>query len=144
MIVRESVDTWKNGSHGSTFGGNPVCCAAALATLDVVERELMANAAVQGERLLTGARDLMERHGCIGDVRGRGLMVGLEFVKDRVTREPDGAIVERIVNLAFSRGLLLLGAGKSAIRLAPPLVIDAEDIDRGLAMLDGCVAECSS
>jgi 4-aminobutyrate aminotransferase len=143
MIVRESVDKWRNGSHGSTFGGNPVCCAAALATLDLVERELMANAALQGERLLAGARSMMERHACIGDVRGRGLMVGIEFVRDRVTREPDPEVVHRIVDLAFSRGLLLLGAGKSSLRLAPPLVIDAEDIDRGLAMLDQCIAAAS-
>ena len=143
MIVRESVDKWKNGSHGSTFGGNPVCCAAALATIGLVEKELMANAAVQGERMLAGARALMERHACIGDVRGRGLMVGIEFVRDRVTRDPDPELVDRIVNLAFSRGLLLLGAGKSALRLAPPLVIDAEDVDRGLAMLDACIAEAS-
>jgi 4-aminobutyrate aminotransferase len=143
MIVRETVDKWQNGSHGSTFGGNPVCCAAALATLDLVERELMANAAVQGERLIAGARVLMEKHSCIGDVRGVGLMVGLEFVKDRATREPDTDIVRRIVDLAFSRGLLLLGAGKSALRLAPPLVIDAVDIDRGLAMLGECIADAT-
>lgn len=144
MIVRESVDKWKNGSHGSTFGGNPVCCAAALATIGLVEKELMANAAVQGERMLAGARALMERHECIGDVRGRGLMVGIEFVRDRVTRDPHPELVDRIVNRAFSRGLLLLGAGKSSLRLAPPLVIDAEDIDRGLAMLDQCIAEVSA
>jgi 4-aminobutyrate aminotransferase len=140
MIVRESVDRWKNGAHGSTFGGNPVCCAAALATIALVEEGLMANAAVQGERLLVGARALMERHACIGDVRGVGLMVGMEFVRDRVTREPDADLVDRIVQTAFTRGLLLLGAGKSALRLAPPLVIDAEDVDRGLAMLDACIA----
>ncbi|MCC6317227.1 MAG: aminotransferase class III-fold pyridoxal phosphate-dependent enzyme, partial [Gemmatimonadaceae bacterium] len=143
MIVRETVDNWGHGAHGSTFGGNPVCCAAALATIELVERELMANAAIQGQRLLDGARRLMERHECIGDVRGVGLMAGLEFVRDRVTREPDGALVRRIVDLAFSRGLLLLGAGHSALRLAPPLVIDAEDVDRGLAMLDACIAECA-
>lgn len=141
MIVRETVDKWRNGAHGSTFGGNPVCCAAALATLDVVEQSAMANAAVQGERLLAGANALMAKHACIGDVRGVGLMVGVEFVKDRATREPDGILVQRIVELAFERGLLLLGAGKSALRLAPPLVIDAIDIDRGLAMLDQCIAD---
>ena len=141
MIVRETVDKWRNGAHGSTFGGNPVCCAAALATLDVVEGGAMANAAAMGERLLAASRALMAKHPCIGDVRGRGLMVGIEFVKDRATREPDGVLVQRIVELAFERGLLLLGAGKSALRLAPPLVIDAVDIDRGVAMLDACIAE---
>lgn len=143
MIVRESVDKWQNGAHGSTFGGNPVCCAAALATLDLVERDLMTNAAVQGARLLEGAERLMARHDCIGDVRGRGLMVGLEFVRDRVTREPHPDVVHHVVDLAFSRGLLLLGAGKSALRLAPPLTIDAHDIDVGLALLDACIAECT-
>lgn len=141
MIVRESIDRWQNGSHGSTFGGNPVCCAAALATLDVVEGGAMANAAEQGERLLAGARALMARHACIGDVRGVGLMVGVEFVKDRATRVPDGELVHRIVELAFARGLLLLGAGKSSLRLAPPLVIDAVDIACGLAMIDQCIAD---
>jgi 4-aminobutyrate aminotransferase len=141
MIVRETVDKWRNGAHGSTFGGNPVCCAAALATLDVVEGGAMANAAAMGERLLAAAQGLMTRHACIGDVRGRGLMVGIEFVKDRASREPDGVLVQRIVELAFERGLLLLGAGKSALRLAPPLVIDAVDVDRGVALLDQCIAE---
>ncbi|MGQ0764294.1 MAG: acetyl ornithine aminotransferase family protein [Gemmatimonadota bacterium] len=136
MIVRESVDRWQNGAHGSTFGGNPVCCAAALATIDLVERQLMANAVVQGGRLLAGAEALMERHPVIGDVRGRGLMVGVEFVRDRSTREPHSGLVNRIVQLAFERGLLLLGAGKSSLRLAPPLVIDAVDVDRGLELLE--------
>ena len=144
MIVRESIDRWQNGAHGSTFGGNPVCCAAALATLDVVEQGAMANAAVQGERLLAGARALMARHSCIGDVRGVGLMVGVEFVADRATRVPDGALVDRIVEAAFARGLLLLGAGKSSLRLAPPLVIDAVDVDRGLAILDACIAQATA
>ena len=144
MIVRETVDKWQNGSHGSTFGGNPVCCAAALATLDLVERELMTNAAIMGQRLLDGAKAMMARHDCIGDVRGRGLMVGIEFVQDRATREPDPEIVRKVVDLAFSRGLLLLGAGKSALRLAPPLVIDAEDIDRGLAMLEQCLFDVTA
>src|SRR6476659_5802217 len=82
MIAREQITTWASGSHGSTFGGNPVCCAAALATLDLVEGGLMANAARLGERLMAGACRLMNKHSCIGDVRGRGLMVGMEFVKD--------------------------------------------------------------
>ncbi|MBV6520600.1 MAG: 5-aminovalerate aminotransferase DavT [Gemmatimonadaceae bacterium] len=140
MIARESIDRWQGGAHGSTFGGNPVCCAAALATLDAVETELMANAAAMGERLLHGARALMEKHAIIGDVRGRGLMVGIEFVRDRGTREPAPDVVRALVERAFSRGLLLLGAGKSALRLAPPLVVDAQDIDTGLGIIDECLA----
>ena len=141
MIAKESVTKWESGSHGSTFGGNPVCCAAALATLDLVENGLMANAVVMGERLMAGARKLAEKHRCIGDVRGVGLMVGVEFVKDRATREPAPEIVEQLVQGAFKRGLLLLGAGKSSLRLAPPLVIGAEDIDTALAMIDARLSE---
>ena len=141
MIAKESVTTWESGSHGSTFGGNPVCCAAALATLDLVQSELMANAVRLGERLLAGACRLMAKHGVIGDVRGRGLMVGMEFVKDRTTREPAPEIVHELVQRSFREGLLLLGAGKSALRLAPPLVIDEHDMDVALGMIDRCLGE---
>jgi 4-aminobutyrate aminotransferase len=141
MVARESVTTWETGSHGSTFGGNPVCCAAALATLDLVERSLMANAARLGERLLAGACRLMAKHERIGDVRGRGLMVGLEFVQSRATREPAPQLVQELVQRSFRRGLLLLGAGKSSLRLAPPLVIDEHDLDTALGMIDTCLGE---
>jgi 4-aminobutyrate aminotransferase len=141
MISKESITTWQNGSHGSTFGGNPVCCAAALATLDLVEGSLMANAAAMGERLMRGASRLLEKHACIGDVRGRGLMVGIEFVKDRATREPAAELVHDLVQRAFRQGLLLLGAGKSTLRLAPPLLVDEQDVDTALAMIDACLAE---
>lgn len=139
MIARETIDRWQGGSHGSTFGGNPVCCAAALATLDLVERELMANAAAMGDRLLRGAMALKDRHEVIGDVRGRGLMLGMEFVRDRTTRTPAPEVARTLVDDAFARGLLLLGAGKSVLRIAPPLVIDGEDIDRGVAIIDQCL-----
>lgn len=141
LIARESVDDWKGGAHGSTFGGNPVCCAAALATLDLVEGGLMANAARLGERLIAGARALAGRHEAIGDVRGRGLMVGMEFVKSRAGKEPDPAASRRVVDTAFQHGLLLLGCGKSVIRLAPPLVIDEVDIDRGLELLGAVLSD---
>jgi 4-aminobutyrate aminotransferase len=118
-----------------------VCCAAALATLDLVEGGLMANAVVMGERLQAGVRRLADRHACIGDVRGVGLMVGVEFVKDRVTREPAPDLVQQLVQGAFRQGLLLLGAGKSTLRLAPPLVVGAEDIDIALAMIDARLRE---
>jgi 4-aminobutyrate aminotransferase len=141
IVAKESVSTWETGSHGSTFGGNPVCCAAALATLDLVEGGLMANAARMGERLLAGLRALQEKYACIGDVRGRGLMIGIEFVKDRATREPAPELLRELVLRGFSRGLLLLGAGKSTLRLAPPLVVDEYDVDTALAMLDGLLGE---
>jgi 4-aminobutyrate aminotransferase len=136
LIAKEAISTWESGSHGSTFGGNPVCCAAALATLDLVEGGLMANAARMGERLMNGVCALATRHECIGDVRGRGLMVGMELVQDRATREPAPELLERLVQDSFRNGLLLLGAGKSTLRLAPPLVVDEYDVDTALEMID--------
>jgi 4-aminobutyrate aminotransferase len=135
IIAKESITTWGRGAHGSTFGGNPVCCAAALATLEVVERELCANAARMGERILAGARALADRFPVVGEVRGLGLMVGIEFVRDRTSREPYPEVVERLVPAAFERGLLLLGAGPSSLRLAPPLVVDDYDVETGLGIL---------
>ncbi|MFN2565299.1 MAG: acetyl ornithine aminotransferase family protein [Gemmatimonadaceae bacterium] len=141
IIARESVMKWDRGAHGSTFGGNPVCCAAALATLDLVEGGLADNARVRGERLLDGARHLAERHPVIGDVRGLGLMVGLELVRDRTTREPAKEIVDELVQRAFRRGLLILGAGRSSLRLAPPLVVDDYDVDTAVGMIDELLGE---
>ena len=141
IIAKESVMTWPQGSHGTTFGGNPVCCAAALATLDLVEVALMDNAAKMGERLLSGLRKLQQRYDRIGDVRGIGLMIGVEFVKDRKTKEPDGEFVAQLEQLAFRKGLLLLSCGRSVIRIAPPLVLTAYDVDTGLALLDDCLKE---
>jgi 4-aminobutyrate aminotransferase len=132
IIARDAVMRWEAGAHGSTFGGNPVCCAAALATLDLVEHDLMANARIMGARLQDGLRQLQGRHARIGDVRGMGLMVGMEFTTDGASRalELD----------AFQRGLLLLGCGQNTIRLAPPLVVDEEDVDTALAIIDECLS----
>jgi 4-aminobutyrate aminotransferase len=141
IIARESVMKWERGAHGSTFGGNPVCCAAALATLDLVEGGLADNARVLGARLLEAMQRLAERHPAIGDVRGLGLMVGVEFVKDRATREPAREIVEELVQRAFRRGLLILGAGRSSLRLAPPLIIDEYDVDTAVGMIDEILVE---
>ncbi len=140
FIAKESVMTWEAGSHGSTFGGNPVSCAAALATLDVVEQSLP-QIQKMGERMLAHARKLQEKYAVIGDVRGRGLMLGIEFVKDRTTREPYPELIDRVTERAFRKGLLLLGCGKSTFRLAPPLVLDEYDVDTGMAILDQCLAE---
>jgi 4-aminobutyrate aminotransferase len=141
IIAKESVMKWDRGAHGSTFGGNPVCCAAALATLDLVEGGLTENARVMGTRLIDAVRKLAERHPAIGDVRGLGLMVGVEFVKDRTTREPAREVVEELVQRAFKRGLLILGAGRSSLRLAPPLVIDEYDVDTAVGMIDDLLGE---
>ena len=141
IIAREAISTWESGAHGSTFGGNPVCCAAALATLEIVQRELIANARARGEQLTEGLRRLAERHACIGDVRGLGLMQGIEFVTDRATREPATELAHRLELMAFGKGLLVLAAGRNALRLAPPLVVDQEDIAIALEILDQCLHE---
>ena len=127
IIARADIMKWQPGAHGSTFGGNPVCCAAALATLDLVEREYMANARKMGDVLMAESKKLAARHQAIVAVRGRGLMMGLEL--------NDPALVKRVVLGAFQKGVLLLGAGKSAIRLAPPLMIDEEDIRIALSTI---------
>jgi 4-aminobutyrate aminotransferase len=141
IIAREAVSTWESGAHGSTFGGNPVCCAAALATLDLVQGGLITNARVRGEQLAAGLAKLAAKHGCIGQVRGLGLMQGIELVSDRATREPAGELAHRLELMAFAKGLLLLAAGKNALRFAPPLVVDAEDVDIALGILDQCLNE---
>jgi len=141
IVAREAVSTWEPGAHGSTFGGNPVCCAAALATLEVVQRELVSNARVRGEQLSQGLKAIAARHACIGDVRGIGLMQGIEFVTDRGTREPAGELAHRLEQMAFAKGLLLLAAGKNALRLAPPLVVDPQDVELALGILDQCLNE---
>lgn len=127
IIARADIMKWQPGAHGSTFGGNPVCCAAALATLDLVEGGLMDNAGKMGEVLMRESTKLAERHKSITDVRGRGLMMAIEL--------NDPALVKRVVLGAFQKGVLLLGAGKSAIRFAPPLTIDEEDIRIALSTI---------
>jgi 4-aminobutyrate aminotransferase len=140
FIAKESVMTWESGSHGSTFGGNPVCVAAALATLDIVQ-ESLPHIRAMGDRTIKVLKEMQARHPVIGDIRGRGLMIGVEFVKNRETREPYPDLIERVTERAFRKGLLLLGCGKSAFRLAPPLVLNEYDVDTGLAILDECLKE---
>jgi 4-aminobutyrate aminotransferase len=140
LVARASVMTWKAGSHGSTFGGNPVACAAALATLDVVEAALP-HVRAMGARMLERARRLQARCPIVGDVRGRGLMIGVELVKDRGTKEPFDEAIPRITEAAFRRGLLLLGCGRSTFRLSPPLVLDEYDVDTGMDILEACIRE---
>ena len=133
--------TWPRGSHGTTFGGNPVACASALKTLELIEDQYMDNASRMGERILEGLLKLKERHPLIGDVRGIGLMIGLELVKNRKTKEPARQEMGRLEQEAFKRGLLLLGCGDSTIRIAPPLVLNSYDVDKGLEILDVCLSE---
>ena len=129
MIADAGIMDWEAGSHASTFGGNPVSCAAALATIELLEEELMSNAAIMGERLMDGLKELQKTIECIGDVRGKGLMVGVELVKNRDTKERAGDWRNSIVQEAFKKGLLLLGCGENTIRLCPALTASAEEID---------------
>jgi 4-aminobutyrate aminotransferase len=139
--ARAEVMSWPPGAHASTFGGNPVSCAAANATIRLLKEQLVANAAAVGDHLMSGLLELKNRHTLIGDVRGKGLMIGIELVKDRQTKQR--AIEERnaLVQAAFRRGLLVLGAGKNALRLAPPLVLTKALADTVLQILDDALGE---
>lgn len=138
-IARKSVMTWEAGAHGNTYGGNPLACAAALKTIELIRRQYLQNAADVGQYMLDAFHELMARHPSIGDVRGKGLMIGVEFVKDRLSKEPAEALRERIVELAFQRGLLLLGCSKSTIRIAPPLSLTRQEADDGLAIFEEAI-----
>jgi 4-aminobutyrate aminotransferase len=144
-LSRAGIMDWVPGSHASTFGGNPICIAAALATLDILEREGMANAAVVGETMLSRLRPWVAKHPNVGDVRGRGLMIGIEIVKDQTTdqttRAAAGSMRDRIVELAFERGLLILGCGETTIRLCPPLIVKQEEAEVALDILEECILE---
>lgn len=141
MIAYSDIMDWVPGSHASTFGGNPVACAAALATLDLVEKSLMNNARIVGDYLISELKKMQRRYEIIGDVRGKGLMIGVELVKDRETKTM--AIKERdfFVKKAFERGLLLLGCGSNSIRFAPPLIITKADANRALAIIEDVLEE---
>jgi 4-aminobutyrate aminotransferase len=139
--ARESLMTWPPGAHASTFGGNPISCAAALATLKLLRERLLANAATVGARLMDGLKGLVGKHPLIGDVRGRGLMVGVELVRDRQTKERATTERDAVVNAAFRRGLLVLGAGKNSIRFSPPLVLTAEQADTAVGLFDQALRE---
>ena len=129
IIARGDVMDWPPGSHASTFGGNPVACRAALATIDLLEREYMANATARGEQLRAGLRDLATRHTELSGVRGLGLMTAVDL--------PGAAHREKVIQAAFRRGLLLLGCGETAIRFCPPLCVTAAQVETGLRVLDG-------
>lgn len=138
-IARKSVMDWEQGAHGNTYGGNPLACVAALKTLELIRTQYMQNAAEVGQYILDALHELMARHPSIGDVRGKGLMIGVEFVKDRSGKEPAEALRDRIVDLAFQRGLLLLGCSKSTIRIAPPLSLTRQEADDGLAIFEEAI-----
>lgn len=135
-VASGDVMSWQAGSHANTFGGNPVACEAALATIDLLEKKLVANAAKVGAYLLRRLDELKSRHRLIGDVRGQGLMIGVECVRDRETKEVAVAERNEILQRCFQKGLLLLGCGQSVLRLVPPLMITTRDVDAAVEILD--------
>jgi 4-aminobutyrate aminotransferase len=141
LIAKESVMRWKPGSHGTTFGGNPVCIAAALATMDLIETEYLANAGRMGEYIFARIADWPKKFKIVGDIRGRGLMIGIEIVHDQRTKEKAADLRNAIVANGFHRGLLMLGAGENAIRLSPPLMIDKEQANFAIGTLEECFRE---
>ncbi len=143
MVARSDIMVWEAGSHASTFGGNPVSCSAAMATIKLLEEQLMENAAIQGEYLLSGLRKLQKSIECIGDVRGKGLMVAIELVKDRETKEPAADWRSAVIQKAFQKGLLLLGCGENSVRFCPALTVTAEEIDVCLSIVEEILREVS-
>src|SRR5712671_2735804 len=140
-LSKAEIMDWVPGSHASTFGGNPVCIAASLATLDVIEKEgLLRNSTEVGNHMLKRMADWPRKHKLVGDVRGRGLMVGVEIVKDKKTKEYGAEERDRIIELAFERGVLFLGCGPSTIRIAPPLVVSQDEADVAVEVLEECIA----
>ena len=141
VIARASVMDWKPGAHASTFGGNPVCIAASLATLRLLEEKYMENAKRVGDFILKRTADWTQKFKNVGEVRGRGLMIGIEFVRDQKTKEKAPELRNRLIQAAFHKGLLVLGSGDTTLRLCPPLLIDEEQADFAVRTLEECIRE---
>ena len=141
IIARADVMNWVPGAHASTFGGNPVCIAASIATLGLLERQYMDNAARMGDYIMKRTADWREKHKIVGEVRGRGLMIGIEFVRDQKTKEKANDLRNKLVQMAFHKGLLVLGSGDTTLRLCPPLLIDEAQADFALDTLEACITE---
>lgn len=139
MIARADLMDWEPGSHANTFGGNPVACAAALETLELLETKLLKNAQVVGDYLRGKLNELSRSFPMIGDVRGLGLMVGMELVKDRETKKPAPKERDLVVEKAFRKGLLLLGCGESSIRFCPPLTVTKQNVDVAVEIVSDCL-----
>jgi 4-aminobutyrate aminotransferase len=140
-MSKAEVMDWVPGSHASTFGGNPISIAAALATMDILEREGIQNAERVGGMMLDRLQTWVKTHPLVGEVRGRGLMIGIELVKDKQTREPATALRNRVETLAFERGLMILGCGETSLRLCPPLVIKEEEATVALDILEDALSQ---
>jgi 4-aminobutyrate aminotransferase len=137
VVAKKSVmERWPRGAHGNTFGGNPICCAAALATLELVEGGYVKNADDVGRYFRRRLRELMERHAFIGEVRGKGMMIGMELVKDRESKAPAKELCNAVVTRAFHNGLLLLSCGVSTVRFMPPLLATREHADEAVALVE--------
>ena len=142
MAARKSVGAkWKPGAHGNTYGGNPIACVSALKTLELIEKDYMKNAAEMGAYVLDAVAEMQARHPSIGHTRGIGLMIGIEFVKDRRTKQPAKEMRDRIVHRCFERGLLTLGCGRSTVRFMPALMIQKELVEEGLQIFESVVTE---
>jgi 4-aminobutyrate aminotransferase len=141
MVARKSVMNWPAGAHGNTFGGNPLSCAAALETIRLIQSGLIENAERMGQYTLDCLDEIAARHPSIGEVRGRGLMIGAEFVKDKATKERAPELRDVLVHGAFERGLLLLGCGRNTVRFTPPLTVNTTEIDEGLALFEDALLE---
>jgi len=144
LVASADIMNWEAGSHASTFGGNPVSCQAALATIELLENGLMENAENMGNRLMAGLREMQKTYECMGDVRGKGLMVCVEFVKDRETKTPAGQWKNAIIASAFEKGLLLLGCGENSLRFCPGLTVSPDEIDVCLAIFEETVREITN
>ncbi len=138
--AKADIMDWHKGAHASTFGGNPVAIASALKTIELLEGGLVDNARGVGAHLETGLRRLQDKYECIGDVRGLGMMLGVEFVTDKASKKPDAALRDRIEMACFERGLILLGCGTSTIRWSPPLILSRENADVALEIFDAAIA----
>ena len=141
FVARESVMNWKRGSHGTTYGGNPVCIASAIATLELVEGSYKENARKMGEYIFGRINGWPQRFKIVGDVRGKGLMIGVEIVRDQKTKEKAADLRDAVITKAFQKGLLTLSAGENSIRISPPLLIDQEQADFAIRTLEDCLRE---
>jgi 4-aminobutyrate aminotransferase len=139
MIARDEISTWTRGSHGSTFGGNPVACAAALATIQVIEDGLVENAAQMGGFLKEELKKLQSAHSVVKEVRGLGLMIGVEFAKADAQRTPDPKLRDQVMQTCFEQGLLLLNCGESTLRFCPPLIVNREQIEAALPVFGAAI-----
>jgi 4-aminobutyrate aminotransferase len=141
MIARADISSWPRGTHGSTFGGNPVACAAALATIALIEEKLLKNSAEQGSYLKERLQQLKAKYPVVNDVRGLGLMIGIEFAHARDAQSLDAKLRDSLMRRCFESGLLLLGCGESTLRFCPPLIVNRDEVDTAMGIFDRVVAE---